>query len=168
MKDKKILLVSVLMVVCLLATVLCACQTEHKCNHVCDVCQKCLDNECTDEVCADKCLGHKLATPTVSLDGKVVSWAAVEHASGYEVYVNDELKATVTETSYTIDATLVGNYVVKVLAKAESEQYTDSEKSNEVTLTIVPTKLVAPTITLENKVVSWAAVEHASGYEVYV
>lgn len=33
-------------------------QTEHKFNHVCPVCGKCLDADCTDMVCLEKCPGH--------------------------------------------------------------------------------------------------------------
>lgn len=31
---------------------------EHVCGHVCGICSKCLDETCTDPVCAEKCQGH--------------------------------------------------------------------------------------------------------------
>ena len=31
---------------------------EHKCESVCDECGKCLDAECAEDACADKCAGH--------------------------------------------------------------------------------------------------------------
>ena len=39
---------------------LCAdkCQGHHECEHVCAECGKCTDSECAEEVCADKCQGH--------------------------------------------------------------------------------------------------------------
>ncbi len=35
--------------------------TPHVCKHVCETCGKCLDETCTDPVCADKCEGHEQA-----------------------------------------------------------------------------------------------------------
>lgn len=32
--------------------------SEHVCGHVCGICSKCLDETCTDPVCAEKCQGH--------------------------------------------------------------------------------------------------------------
>ena len=39
---------------------LCAdkCQGHHECEHVCEECGKCTDTACTEDVCADKCQGH--------------------------------------------------------------------------------------------------------------
>ena len=34
---------------------------EHKCDHVCDQCGKCTDQNCKDPACADKCQGHQSA-----------------------------------------------------------------------------------------------------------
>lgn len=36
--------------------------SDHKCEHKCDKCGKCLDAECTETVCASKCQGHKAPT----------------------------------------------------------------------------------------------------------
>lgn len=52
-----------LTVICCLAVLLCACTpqaTEHKCQHVCSQCSKCM-SDCTDEACKDKCPGHQAA-----------------------------------------------------------------------------------------------------------
>ncbi len=35
--------------------------TPHVCGHVCPTCGKCLDETCTDPVCAEKCAGHEVA-----------------------------------------------------------------------------------------------------------
>lgn len=42
---------------------LAACVETHECGHVCPVkdCGKCLDKDCTDAVCAEKCPGHEPA-----------------------------------------------------------------------------------------------------------
>lgn len=52
-----------LTVICCLAVLLCACTPqaiEHKCQHVCSQCSKCM-SDCTDEACKDKCPGHQAA-----------------------------------------------------------------------------------------------------------
>ncbi len=37
----------------------CAEQPKHECGNVCPTCQKCLDADCSDDVCKDKCAGHE-------------------------------------------------------------------------------------------------------------
>lgn len=39
-------------------SVLLACQPKHTCQNVCQNCGKCLNADCTEEACVDKCLGH--------------------------------------------------------------------------------------------------------------
>lgn len=60
MKKTNKLLIAVLCIVLVLCSVfaLTACDKKHVCEHVCQTCQKCLDKNCQDPVCADKCKGH--------------------------------------------------------------------------------------------------------------
>ena len=37
--------------------------TPHTCESVCSECNKCLDAECTEDACADKCAGHQVTPP---------------------------------------------------------------------------------------------------------
>ena len=67
MKNSRILLV--IAAVLALVMTLTACNIggtttpdPHKCESVCSECGKCLDAECTEDACADKCLGH-VVTP---------------------------------------------------------------------------------------------------------
>lgn len=58
MKKKiSITLIAVLVVCAMTMAILSGCVSEHKCQDVCPDCGKCL-TDCTDPVCADKCLGH--------------------------------------------------------------------------------------------------------------
>lgn len=72
-----------------------------------------------------------LAAPVIELNGNVVTWTAVEHAMGYEVYVNGKLDDTVTEPTYTINATEEGYFAVTVKAVGGSD-YLPSLMSNQV------------------------------------
>lgn len=116
----------------------------------------------------------QLAAPQISLNSAtgVITWGAVEHANGYEVYEGTTLVSTQTETSYTITKTQTGTYKFTVKATSTDSNYTTSAASNEVTYTytetvVQPTQLSAPTITLVGNLITWDAIENASYYEVY-
>lgn len=80
-----------------------------------------------------------LATPTITLDGNVVSWSAVEHATGYTVLKNDINCGTQETLNYTITDTEVGDYVIKVMAiSSDSTRYNNSLYSATVTYTVEP------------------------------
>ena len=60
MKKTNRLLMFVLCIALVLCSVvaLTACSQKHVCEHVCNICKKCLDKNCQDPVCAEKCKGH--------------------------------------------------------------------------------------------------------------
>lgn len=144
MKNKKTILVVVLLAICLACLVAC------------------------------KSGGGKLTSPEITLEGNVVSWKAVEHADSYSVKVGSDAAVSVTTTSYTINKTAVGSYKVTVTAKSSDDKYTDSDPSNEVTYTVTQqqpidkTPLAKPVLSLSGNVVSWQAVPYAASYAVTV
>jgi len=54
---KKITCFMLIVVLALSMFAIVACQ-QHTCQNVCPTCGKCTNNDCTESVCADKCLGH--------------------------------------------------------------------------------------------------------------
>lgn len=116
--------------------------------------------------------GQPLSAPVISLNGDVVSWDAVEHADGYSVTVGSLPAVSIAQTSYTITVTETGEYKVSVIATSTDDNYTDSERSNEIVYSYTAVadrqQLAAPTITLTGSTVSWAAVPNATGYSVYI
>lgn len=77
-----------------------------------------------------------LSAPKLSADGNTVSWTAVENASSYEVYVDNQKVAIVTQTKYVLNKE-IGMYSVQVKAiSADSDKFTDSELSVPITCTI--------------------------------
>lgn len=84
--------------------------------------------------CNDTDEPQRLDAPVISLDGNVVSWTAVEHATSYDVTVGTETENT-TDTSYTISVSETGDYKVSVVAKTTASGWTASAKSNELTYT---------------------------------
>ncbi len=95
----------------------------------------------------------KLAAPTLSIDGKVISWSAVYGAQGYDIYLNGVIHDTTTETSYQLNGLAIGSYSVTVVAKASINGQEDSDQSNAVNYSEVKTfvrieKLTDPTKTV--------------------
>jgi len=107
MKRKPILFLTIVMVLALLSALI-ACKTEPQ----------------------------PLTTPKISADGDTVTWAAVENASSYEIYVDGKKVDTTTQTSYSLNVG-VGSYSVQVKAiSADIGKFTDSALSESVTCTV--------------------------------
>ena len=78
-----------------------------------------------------------LATPVITLNENEITWTAIEHATAYEIYENDEKLTQVTTTSYTITRTLAGEYVYKIRAiSSDTVHYEPSAFSNTQTYTV--------------------------------
>ena len=77
----------------------------------------------------------KLSAPVVSSINMTVSWGAVTGATGYEVYVNGTLTATVTDLTYTVAGTKDVSVYVKAISSANG--YENSYISNVVSCTNV-------------------------------
>ena len=79
-----------------------------------------------------------LSAPVISMTGNVVSWAEVENAREYSVYINGEYITRTTETSYTINSADLGAYSIYVTANYGS---LTSEHSNVLTYKNLPEKI---------------------------
>ncbi|MDE6104454.1 MAG: hypothetical protein K2G38_02035 [Clostridia bacterium] len=75
----------------------------------------------------------KLSAPTISREENVISWSAVDNATGYDVYEGTTVVSEAqTELSYTINKTEVGTYTYTVKAVSTDDKYTTSDASNSV------------------------------------
>ena len=110
----------------------------------------------------------QLATPVATVESNVVSWQAVENATEYEVFVNGVSVGRQKTLSFVLTEEAAGDYKVTVKALSDDALFTASNVSNEVTVTILPGKLLAPVVRVNNLTFSWAAISHAAKYEVYV
>ena len=111
----------------------------------------------------------KLAAPVITLNNSTLTWDEVTNATSYRIYENGEIKYNqIVKTQYEINVTDPGTYVYAVVAFNKYNLYEESDKSNEVTYTYAkPVDLVAPVITIKDKVVSWNKVNTATTYNIY-
>lgn len=117
-----------------------------------------------------------MPAPKITIEKHVLTFETIEGASKYELYVNGELKVTLTKNTLKmidlgLEPTLEGADPYQITIKAISSDirfYGDSEIS-EVTLYVMPnaTTLVAPEVTINESVVSWGEATGAIKYEVY-
>ena len=78
-----------------------------------------------------------LDAPVITMNESVVSWEAVEGATGYIVSVNDQTTEVGADVlSYTVEATEVGDYTITVVAKGNGAWISDSAQSNSISFTI--------------------------------
>ena len=64
---------------------------EHECEHVCDKCGKCTDTECTEDVCAEKCICNRVVfSTTTTID---LSATGVKFEGNTGVYEGLEIDA---------------------------------------------------------------------------
>ncbi len=92
-----------------------------------------------------------LSVPTgIKLTDNVLSWDSVEHADGYVVNKNGSNLPQITDTTYTITDTAVGDYILKVKAvSSDTKNYKESAYTATVTYTIKdvgPVELKAATL----------------------
>lgn len=111
----------------------------------------------------------KLATPTIAIEGNLISWDKVDNATSYRLYENDKVKYGHLNTfSYEISVDESGTYSYYIVAIDRNGVYLDSEKSNSVSYSYTkPEALLAPSIALSGKTVSWEAVTGADRYCIY-
>ena len=75
----------------------------------------------------------QLTAPSITLSGTEISWSAVDHADGYEVYEGTTKVSSQTTTTYTIIQSTVGKYSYTVYATStDTEHYSKSVASNAV------------------------------------
>lgn len=109
-----------------------------------------------------------LETPTVAVNGTIVSWTKVENAVDYTIKIDGRIISTnVTITKFDISEYIaeVKEYAITVVANANGWYY----KSAEGTATFVKTgALSSPVPTASGSVISWTKVLGATAYDVYV
>lgn len=109
-----------------------------------------------------------LETPTVAVNGTIVSWTKVENAVDYTIKIDGRIISTnVTITKFDISEYIaeVKEYAITVVANANGWYY----ESAEGTATFVKTgALSSPVPTASGSVVSWTEVLGATAYDVYV
>ena len=109
-----------------------------------------------------------LGAPSVTVDGNIVSWTAVENAVEYTIKIDGRIiSKNVAVTKFDISEYIAEakEYTITVVANANCWYY----ESAEGTATFVKTgALSSPVPTASGSVVSWTKVLGATAYDVYV
>lgn len=109
-----------------------------------------------------------LETPTVAVNGTIVSWTKVENAVDYTIKIDGRIiSKNVVAESFDVSPYVaeVKTYTIAVVANANGWYY----ESAEGTATFVKTgALSSPVPTASGSVVSWTKVLGATAYDVYV
>ena len=100
-------------------------------------------------------------------DGVLVSWSAVDGATGYEVFRDDTSVGTTDRTSF-LDAEAPGGTEVAYTVRASNADGDESELSSATTGVLTPVDAPAPTASADGGVVqlTWGAVNGAETYQV--
>lgn len=112
-----------------------------------------------------------LGTPDVEIENNIITWNAIENATGYVVNVNGVDVETVSELTYNLRNAktylIDGINVVKVKASADGvEGHADGAYSAPVNYSA--TSLAIPSLSSDEFNITWNAIENAVGYNVSI
>ena len=113
---------------------------------------------------------QKLDAPVISINGSVVSWNAVPHATSYGIFANNTPFGASTATT-SVDLSqyekAMGAGEKSITVNAQGSPYAPSDMSNAVSYTVTP--LAAPSVTFVPTTgqLVWAAIDGADSYTVY-
>ena len=113
---------------------------------------------------------QKLAAPVIALNGSVVSWNTVPHATSYGIFANNTPFGASTATT-SVDLSqyekAMGAGEKSITVNAQGSPYATSDMSNARSYTVTP--LAAPSVTFVPTTgqLVWAAIDGADSYTVY-
>lgn len=125
---RRVLIIFLAIVFCL-SLALVACNTTHECKNKCPECQKCLNKDCKEDACKDKCQGHQTQThvcghvcPTCGkcLDASCTDAVCADKCQGHGDPVNPVKVTSVIITGYdeagndNNDGTIEAPFIVSV------------------------------------------------------
>lgn len=100
----------------------------------------------------------------IRYNGTAITWDAVENVSSYEIQINDEPKETVTNATYTFNASSLDSFTVSITAHSSQPKVIKSSAPALKTYTKLQT---ISDITVEaDGSISWSAIDGALEYEI--
>ncbi|MCL2234165.1 MAG: hypothetical protein FWC11_03605 [Firmicutes bacterium] len=115
-----------------------------------------------------------IETPIKSLNGDMLTWMAVNNATGFHVYANGQRQTTnaiqspIRAISLNSLSLALGSHEIQLRAVNNSSNFIDSELSERVSFAVFKT-LDSPTgVRLSNNILSWNATQGSNGYAIYV
>lgn len=111
----------------------------------------------------------QLATPqNLSYANDILSWDAVDSASGYTLTIGDNEPIELTSTEYDLSHAYVGEYQIQVTAHTATAGYLDSDPAT-ATFTFQALTLSVPDhVMVADGLLTFDPVPYATAYEIYV
>ncbi len=118
-------------------------------------------------------LEQTLIAPVISVSSHVLTWPVVNHATGYDIYVDGIFLESITTNTYTYHNEVAGTYSLTVIATSTDILFLDSVASSAVSVVVNepivdPVSLATPAVSINSDVLSWSAIEHATEYIIYL
>lgn len=131
-----------------------------------------------DKISEDPNTAHKLRTPTITINGSIVSWKKVDFAGSYKISYTSVNDITDTGSWITTETTTdilehldrAGTYSFNVQAlmyeTSSIYDFENSDVTEDFEYKVFP-KLQTPNIELDETILSWQEVPNASYYTVF-
>lgn len=115
-------------------------------------------------------IGEQLSKPSLVVEGNIISWDAIENASGYQVYVDGQKHGeAITNTQFNYGMLDANTYQIQIVSLGNQAYYLDSLLSDAVSVTIQPfDRLLTPVLSQENHIVSWNEDANAVSYKLFL
>jgi hypothetical protein len=104
----------------------------------------------------------KIAAPVISYADGTISWAAVEHAAGYNLYINGAKVSNGASVSYVLPIDGSASYAIAVEAVGDNAYLSSMSTYSDVV------SIDIPSLAVSGDGVSWKAVSDATGYILIV
>lgn len=118
---------------------------------------------------------HQLETPKVSIEGNTLRWNQIDESTGYNLIIfrlyptTKILEEVLTETSYRITDTLeAGYYQIQIRANGNGYNTVNSAYVTKLYGLRILDKVKSFEFDMSTSIVSWAEVEGATAYQIYI
>lgn len=135
---KKSFVLVLAMILCAVSFILTSCEVNtdtpaepHVCEHVCEVCRRCNDASCNDEVCKVKCAGHEamyavvVTLPEDWTNPNLWAWSDPDGKGAFESWPGEPFKALDNGNYYCYVPGFVNTIIINANQGTEAAVQTD-------------------------------------------
>ncbi len=129
-----------------------------------------INNNENDNINNNENIKTKLSSPILSYDETNITWDKIDNADAYIVNLDGNDLDLQTSNSFELVVSENGEYLIKVKAISNDENYIDSDYSSSITIYIYDELLSTPNIQIDedNYLISWNKIKHADYYVINI